>query len=153
MATYFDSSKGPHLELLPEGMRRSQDEISRLAPQVERDVIRFYTRRASQYSTLGFPTVAEVVNVDLGLVVFLLGYKVDADDADTDVDLKIALRDTIADVIVWRIRRGAKDPAIREESSQRGKSVEYDEHRSSDFPPNWNYRLANFNGVEPPWAM
>ena len=94
MADYFDPKVPTDINLLPLSQRRSE-EIAFISAQAEADVIRFYTRRSAQFSRVGFPSLAEVVNEDLSLVVFLLGYKVDSADPKTDPDLRKALKETI----------------------------------------------------------
>ena len=144
MATYFDPTNAEDKKLLPESMR-SSTELANLHAVAERDVIRHFTRRRSS-SSIGFPTLAETVNQDLGLAVFLLGYKADSTDADVDADLKQALKETIADVIAWRFKRINKDGAIASETViGKALGVKWRPSSSSSFPPNFAWRLSNFD--------
>ena len=144
MTTYFDPTDSDDKKLLPESMR-SSTELANIHAVAERDVIRHFTRR-STVSALGFPSLAETVNQDLGLVVFLLGYKEDASDDDVDSDLKQALKETIADVVAWRFKRINRDGAIAAESVL-GKAlgVTWRPSSSSSFPPNFAWRRSNFD--------
>jgi len=153
MATYFTSTDAGDLKLLPESMRGATAELVNISAVAERDVIRTFTRRESQFSILGFPTLAEVVNQNIGLVVFLAGYKEDADHADTDADLKQALKETIADVTSWRFKRTNRDAGIASESTDVGKTVTWRKKTASNFPPNFSWRLSNFDLREPAWGF
>jgi hypothetical protein len=153
VATYFTSTEVNDLKLLPESMRGATAELANISAQAERDVIRTFTRRDSRYSLLGFPTLAVVVNSDLGLVVFLSGYTEDADDADVDADLKQSLKETIAEVVAWRFMRRNKDLGITSESTDIGKTVSWSKKASSRFPPDFAWRLSNFDLREPVWGF
>ncbi len=149
---YFDPELEADILLLPESQRKS-GEIENVAPQAEADVIRFYTRRASRHSALGFPALAEVVNQDLSLVVFLLGYKVSPTDPGTDPDLRQALKETIAGVVSWRLMRRNRDKAIITESTDIGKTVTWNTHGAASFPPQFDWRLSNYDLRQPTWAL
>lgn len=152
MATYFNPDDEAHKLLLPKTFREA-DELDAIAAQVERDVIRQYTQRVRSDVLPGLVD-STFVNLDLGLIVLLRGYQTDADDADTDPDLKLALRDTVADVIAWRIRKLHRDPTVATEGSDAGKSKTFIEADTREpFPPNWDFRLTEFDAREQLWSL
>lgn len=166
MASYFDSTpESQDLLLLPESMRKSQ-EIANIATVAERDVIAKYTTRSPRWRhgphfwNWGFGSwygqcsyVLTLGNQTLTFYVWLLGYKEDADDADVDPDLKQALKDTIADVVAWRVRNRLKDPTIMSESTDDGKTVTYNDQVRSPLPPDFDWRLLPFSVREPAWGI
>lgn len=151
MATpYFDVTNEDHILLLPDTMR-SVDDIESIAGRAERDVISMFIRRVSS----SYPLLDQdnLVNATIGLGVYLLGYKLDAADPDVDPDLEVALRETIADVIEWRLRRRLKDPQIQSSSDDAGKTQTFRPETREDFPPDFDWRLQPFDARDPTWAI
>lgn len=152
MASYFDPTDPADMVLIPDTFRGA-DGVADLAAVVEADVIRRYTKRAKSDVLPGLVD-AVFKNLDLGLIIFLRGYKPDADDADTDPDLKEAMRLTVADVMVHRLRQLHRDPTVASEGADTGKSVVYNlADVRSPFPPNWSWRLTPFDAREPAWVI
>lgn len=154
MATYFDSAGNDKL-LLPPAVRTNTDLVN-VAAEAERDVIEHYTARAPyllytarQASSEGVP---EQVNASLGLYVYLRGYKVDANDAATDADLKAALKREIASVIEFRIKQRDVNLLTTSESDGAGKSVSLRSDANATFPPGFGRRLRRFDVREPVWG-
>jgi hypothetical protein len=144
MASYFDAKNQDDLNLLPTRFRDAED-IAAVAAQVERDILSEFTIRTAGDIRIG----DTVFNNNLGLAIYLYGYKEDADDADTDADLKQALKDTVAEVILWRLRRRVHDVAVMAEGDG-NKSVTYNDHaRDQLFPPNWSFRLHPYDARPP----
>jgi hypothetical protein len=135
---YFDTDNQDHMDLLPTSMHEDRD-IIEIAARAERDIIAFYTRRGSLVDFTSMEHGApEAWDSDLGLYVYLLGYKTDAAHADVNSNFAIAMRDTIRDVIVWRIDRSKKDV-------MEAKTVNHRLDIRSNWPPDWNWRLQPYD--------
>jgi hypothetical protein len=154
VATYFDSTGTDKLLLVP-AVRTNADLVN-VAAEAEKDVIAHYTARAHYLlntvrlgSMEGTP---ELVNSSLGLYVFLRGYKVDANDAAVDTDLKAALKREIASVIEWRIRQRDVNTLTTSEADGAGKSVSLRADANAVFPPGFGRRLRPFDIREPVWG-
>lgn len=161
MTAYFVSTDESDLAYLPE-WARSRSDLDWFASQVEADVIRAYTRQLNDewdwyrvnQSVYPVPIPRrpyEVLGAREG--VFLYGFKVDASDADVDPYLKVAMKRTIAEVVVWRIRQVNVDPMLSSEASEKGKSKTYRGGANASFPPEWDRWLRNFSEVEPNWIV
>jgi len=151
--SYFDIDNEAHIGLLPETMR-GVDDIANVAARTERDVISMYTMRASPNTNPMIGLIGDpFINQDLGLVIFLIGYRQEANNPNTDPDLLAALTDTIADVIEWRLRRRLKDPMVSAQSDDSGKSTTYREDARHDFPLDWDWRLEPFDARPPMWSL
>lgn len=156
MASYFNVADDA--DLVSPDVRSSQD-LQTVAEQAEKDVIRFYTRKepgdASGWRTT-FPEGTEV-NAALGLHVYLLGYETDADDEDTDDDLKDALKRTIADVTSWRLQQNKLGFNVLAKSDglggQNRRGREFRADALDKFPPGWNWRLRSFSTLETLWSI
>lgn len=155
MATYFDSTGTDKLLLRPAS--RSNTDLANIAAEAEKDVIGHYRGRMpdSLYTArIGSSGVApELVNETLGLYVFLAGYKVDAADAATDVDLKAALKREIASVIDWRLMQRDVNTLTTSESDGAGKSVSLRPDAAGVFPPGFGRWLRDFDLREPVWGI
>src|SRR5688572_23769853 len=104
MANYFTATDSGHLALIVKAVRDHQA-LETVAAQAERDVIAHYTHRypasvplSSQFS--GSPGYLQ----DNGFTVALQNFVPDSASC-TDAGLVLALRDTIADVINWRLSK------------------------------------------------
>ena len=152
MTQYFDIKTDT--DLLPKEFRASP-EIENLSARVERDIVLQYTRRVSPNTHPLIGLVGDpFINKGLGLVIFLLGYREDADDPETDPDLKVALKDTVADVLEWRLRKNSyTDPMLSSSSDDAGKSINYRQEAREPFPPDWDWRLKAFDVREPSWSL
>lgn len=152
MATYFDSAADKNL-LRPAS--RTNVDLANVAAEAEKDVIEHYSDRAhyTLYTARHcLPQSGELVNEDLGLYVFLRGYKVDAAHADVDPDLKDALKREIAAVIDWRIMQRDVNTLTTSESDGAGKSVSLRPGAEHVFPPGFGRRLRRFDTREPVWG-
>ena len=165
MASYFDHTKTDHLALLPPDIRK-HGEIPTIAVLAEADVIGHhtdappylnYTARHAQLNDGIVPmeTVGEDVSAsaNVQLAVYLRGYKADADHADVDPNLKLALRRTIAEVIRWRLNQWVRDQALTSSSDGGGKSRSYADYMKDAFPPRWDRWLRPFRSDEPCWGF
>ncbi len=153
MASYFQVTEKADLELLPETMREGK-ELSGIAVQAERDVIAQFTERFTAVSHYeGLLNTDIYLNMDLSLVIFLRGYTTDSGDADVDVDMKAALKDTIAEVIKWRMRKRLVNPLLDSQSDDSGKSVTYRSETREPFPPNWDWRMTPFDARPVTWSL
>lgn len=150
---YFDTTNQADIDLLPETMRKVTD-IAKIAVRAERDVISAFTERAVVNTNALLGLSSDVfINDQLGLIIYLIGYKTAANDPDVDVDLKAALTDTIADVIEHRLRRRLTDPLTASQSDDSGKSTTYREDARHDFPPTWDWRMEPFDARPVTWAL
>lgn len=156
MATYFDATAPADKALLPPE-QQSYTDLAALAVDVEQDVINEYTARAHYWfytarlmaSLEGTP---EPVNTALSLYVYLRGYKVNSADVAVDVDLKNALKRTIAEMISWRISRRIRGETLASQSVQ-GVSRAYLAATAALWPKGWDRRLRHFDLREPCWGM
>jgi len=156
MALYFDSTVAADKNLLPPAMRTNAD-LANVAARAEKDVISQYTARAHyllftarQVSSEGTP---ELVNANLGLYVYLRGYKVDAADAATDAGLKDALKNEVADTIAWRIAQRDVNTLTQSEADGAGKSQTLHPNAIGLFPPGFGRWLRAFDIREPVWGV
>ncbi len=152
MATYFDAKNDNHLKLLPPSLRKAED-VADLATIVEADVIAVYTDPFNNEDFTLRETIRSSEEQGDFEFVHLAGYKLDADDVDTDPGLLLALRRTIAEVIRWRAAQWKREMGVASESDDRGKNRTYtlDAH-STNFPPGWDRWLDKFDTREPPWG-
>ena len=157
MATYFDSTAQADKNLLPPEFRAATD-LANVAADAEKDVIEQYAAR-SHYSwytarvNVNEGGAPELVNTNLGIYVFLRGYKADAAHVDVDPDLKDALKRTVADVITWRLRQHNADPLVASQSSVDGKSTTWRDSAVYLFPRGFDRRLRRFDLRELCWGM
>jgi hypothetical protein len=149
VASFFDATNTAHTALIVRSVRTHTD-LATEAAKAERDVIMFYTLRQAPnemwntyfYTGRGFPK-------GNGVYVCLEGFDSDADDV-TDTELKDALRDTIADVLSWRLSRYGESPLLSSVSTAKGSSKVFHEYANGDFPPrDWNWRLSRWD-LRPP---
>lgn len=149
MASYFDATSTAHLALLTRSVRSHQD-LATEAAKAERDVIMYYTVRQApiEMYTSQF-TLSRGYPKGNGVYVCLEGFDPDADNVD-DAELVTALRDTIADVLTWRLSKYGESPLISGVSTAVGSSKTFNENATSDFPPrDWNWRLQRWD-LRPP---
>lgn len=146
MATYFDLAAAADVLLLHESVR-DHNELARIASAVETDVINHYRERnergLDRYTYYGSPTVAPFVTSDGKYIVWLDGYKEDADEADTR--LKDALRRTIADVVSHRLRYYDEERGVQSWTQGRVSVTFSGGGRDTEWPKGWSRRLAEFN--------
>ena len=149
MASYFNATNTAHLALLTRSVRAHQD-LATEAAKAERDVIMFYTLRQAPYEmyTSQF-TLSRGYPKGNGVYVCLEGFDPDADVVD-DEELVVALRDTIADVLAWRLTKYAESPLLGSVSTAVGSSKTFLENATADFPPrDWCWRLQRWD-LRPP---
>jgi hypothetical protein len=156
MANYFDYTQAGDKNLLLPAQRTNADLVN-VAAEAEKDVIEQYTERAhySWYTarlSLNAELAPEPVNTNLGLYVFLRGYKQNAADPAVDPDLKDALKREIADVISWRFRQRDVNTLTTSESDGAGKSVSLRPDSNATFPRGFGRRLRRFDIREPVWG-
>jgi hypothetical protein len=153
MATYFDATVQADKDLLPFAARSNAD-LVKIAARVEKEVIAEYTDRAHYllYTARGesLEGTPELINADLSLYVYLRGYKVDA--AAADASLKDALKNEIADVIAWRIKRNDVNTLTTSEADGHGKSQSIHPNAVGLFPPGFGRWLRAFDLREPVWG-
>lgn len=155
MSSYFDSTDEADLAYLPERFRDTE-ELATIATQAEADCIRAYlfSPPGSLYTAReGWVSDAVLFDSDLNLYVWLRGYQIDAADPDTNVNFKQALKETIADVVTWRLRTWHRDPTIASESVERGKSKTFRPEAREPFPMHWDYRLQIYDTREVTWGL
>lgn len=146
MATYFDITSYADINLL-HGDVRNHCELSNVAAQVESDVINRFRER-NRGAGYPYPYFASSVGTpysttDGKYIIWLDGYKEDADEADTR--LKDALRRTIADVISHRLRYYEEENGVKRFSQGRV-SIEYSgSGRDAEWPRQWSRRLTEFD--------
>jgi hypothetical protein len=155
VATYFDPTVQGDKDLLPFAARSNAD-LAKIAARVEKEVIAEYTDRAHYqlYTARGeaLEGTPELVNSTLGIYVYLRGYKVDANDAAVDPSLKDALKNEIADVIAWRIKRNDVNTLTTSEADGSGKSQSIHPNAVGLFPPGFGRWLRAFDLREPVWG-
>jgi len=154
MAYYFDLSDAADLLLLHSSVR-DHDELARVSLEVETDVINQFrernTRGADFYQYYGSSLAAPFVTSDSKYVIWLDGYKEDADDAAVDTRLKDALRRTIADVVSHRLRYYDEEQGISSFTQGRVSIAYTGGTRNNRWPAAWSSRLAEFN-LNPSYA-
>lgn len=148
---YFDSTDPTHTALIRNDHRTYSD-LANIAAVVERDVINAYTRVpfvAQAYEqiftdvTVTTPPGSFPIG-DGRRFVMLRGF--DADPTLADPYLVLALRDTIADQIEWRIAQQSVSPLEATRSVQReGTTVTMRSDAGNRFGPHWNARLRSFD--------
>jgi len=156
VATYFDSTGNDKLLLVP--AVRTNADLANVAAEAEKDVIEHYSDRSHYFwytARYGAPIegTPELVNANLGLYVYLRGYKVDANDAAVDTSLKDALKREIASVIEWRIKQRDVNLLTTSEADGSGESVQLRPDANAVFPPGFGRRLRRFDIREPVWGM
>jgi len=153
MANYFDTSDAADTGLLHPSIKTHAD-LSRVASAAEYDVIQAFTFKvngaASVYSLQASGIQSSATENPYfypteDFVVYLNGFKPDADDSNTSALLKDALRRTIADVITHRLFNidSAGGNVIEEQRGRR--RIKYAEAKDADWPDNWDQRLATFD--------
>jgi len=143
MASYFDPNT--HVTLIPSALRGHAD-LPTVAEQAERDVIGHFTHRYPANTELStqFATGPGYLQAN-GLTVCLQHF--DPNPAScTDAGLVLALRDTIAEVVTWRLSKTGESAIL---SSVGGVNAAQKTFRSDAhhiFPPGpWTARLANWD--------
>lgn len=148
MASYFQFDDADDLKLLHSSIRTSA-ELENVASSAEADVIATYRFRISGGSwrlrnqilnSEGSPYLYP--NEDF--VVYLDGYRPDADDALTSTLLKDALKRAIANVISHRLRSYNSQGKVKREKRGR-REVEFQSASDNDWPDNWSSSLAEFD--------
>jgi hypothetical protein len=149
VASFFDATNTAHTALIVRSVRTHTDLVTEAA-KAERDVIAFYTMRQNpieSYTTY-FYTSRAYPKGD-GVFVCLTGFDPDA-DAVTDTDLVAELRQTIADVIGWRLSKYGESPLLSSVSTAKGPAKAFHEYANAEFPPrDWNWRLSRWD-IRPP---
>lgn len=153
MTAFFDATNTADTALVVRPLR-THDELVTVAAQAERDVIGIYTRR-------GAP-VADFVNnfytgrgyhKGNGVWVAIEGFDPDA-SAVTNADLVRALKDTIADVITWRLRKMGENPVFESVSTAIGISKTTRDSINDPFPPGeWDFRLKPYDLRQPVYTI
>jgi hypothetical protein len=153
MTAYFVATNPDHTALLLAGIRAHPD-LATIAAQVESDVVEYFTRR--------YPTANDYANefyvgrgyaLGNGVYVGLLGYDPDASKV-TDTALVTNLRQTIADVLTWRLSKTDLNPALASASTAIGVSKQAREEARFAFPPgHWDWRLRRWNIVAPVYTV
>lgn len=146
MADFFDTSAQADLNLLHESIR-THSELDNVVDKVEWEIINAFTERDMQ----GLGTYQAFFEYENGnnpnsdLEVRLVGYDATT-PADSDANLKQAMRRTIADMASWALRNYTNSNNI--ESIRQGqRSVTYAGYVPvyNDWPPGWDRRLSNFD--------
>lgn len=104
---------------------REHPEAALVTERVEADVIRWATRGSSSTRT-----------------VILDGYD-ETTPADSESDLKMALKETIGEVVSWRLRHYDDDRNVVSES-RGARSKSWAQGVDPDWPDGWNRRLIDF---------
>jgi hypothetical protein len=158
VTTYFVATATADVALVPKALR-GHDDLETIATQAERDVVEQFTRQGPPDTgnaswTWGWgsttwdwsSSIAQGYNKGNGFWVHLAGYTPDADDCE-DVDLKAALKDTIAAVIAWRLARTAENAMVfTSVSTQAGLNKTFRDDVNSPFPPgDWAFRLKRWD--------
>lgn len=150
MAPYFDWTDDNDLALLRKKSRESED-LETLAPQVEADVIEYYTTAVDPLLRGWYASpyrAATQIETGSNRWVFLRGYTLDAADPTCDPALKLAMKRTIATVIEWRLAQQHKDPLVQTAAGQQAATTTYRPDANDPFPLNWDRWLASFNTRE-----
>lgn len=146
MASYFDISSAADLFLIHSSVR-DHCELSQMAASVEDEIISQYRERNvggyTEYPYYSSQTGTPYTTTDGKYIIWLDGYKVDADEADTR--LKDAMRRTIADVISHRLKHYDDEPGIKSWTQGRRSVVYAGDGIDAHWPKSWNKRLIEFN--------
>lgn len=143
MASYFDPNV--HVTLIPSSLR-DHDDLPTVSEQAERDVIAHFTTRypASQELSSQFAEGPGYLQAN-GLTVCLQNFNPDSASC-TDAGLVLALRDTVADVVKWRLSKTGESPLLTSVGANPGASKSFRSDVHHDFPPGgWTRRLGNWD--------
>lgn len=151
MASFFDATATAHLALVTRSLRSHQD-LAVEAARAERDVIAVYTLRATPmeaYSTQFY--AGRGYAKGNGVYVCLEGFDPDADNV-TDTELKEALRDSIVDVLNWRLAKYGESPLLLGIGTAIGVSKGFREDANRQWPVDWDWRLGRWD-LRPPQTV
>lgn len=176
MAPYFNVTDNAHKAMLPQAVR-SHIDLTSIAALAEAMVIGYYTVNPPYYlytayldysaenATIGgaltFMQYVErglgeditASGSNVGLRVYLRGYKKDAADPAVDANLKAALVQTIAGVIRWMVLGWGREPGLNSASGAEGKARSFRANSDDAFQPDWNMLLIPFDSKPIPWGL
>lgn len=149
-AIFFDIENADDLALLHSTVRENP-ELGNVIDGVEYEVLDYYKQRASV--PLSLRTGRENLYSTKDISVRLMGFNNNT-PADSEQDVKDALKKTIAEVASWVVRNYNND--VKVSSINLGRfSVTYAGSSPSwrDFPSGWNRWLSNFDDREAVYSI
>lgn len=152
MTSYFTHTATADTVLLIKSFR-AHDDLAVIAASAERDVISHFTRRYpafDNYATTGF--IGRAYHKGNGVWVALDGFNPDASQV-TDADFVIALRETIADVINWRLSKAGENIALQSSGTAGTRRQPRDDIHQPFPPGNWTWRLKVWDRLMPLYSF
>lgn len=145
-ATFFDISAQADLNLLHSSIRDHQ-ELDNVVDKVEYEILDFYKQRPSV--PLRLQTGRENLYSTNDIQVRLIDYDNDT-PANSEADLKEALKYTIAEVSSWVLRNYDNDQGGVQSIQQGKRSISYMGAAPSwdRWPDGWRHYLKNFDDRE-----
>lgn len=149
-AIFFDTSEQDDLNLLHSSVR-DDSELDNVVNGVEYEILQYYKQRPS--IPLSLQTGRENLYTTNEVQVRLIDYDNDT-PANSEQDLKDALKKTIAEVTSWVIRNYNNDAKVQSESLGRW-SVSYagSVPTWNEWPSGWNRWLKNFDDREAVYSI
>lgn len=164
MTNYFDVTLDTDLALVPSSYRQATN-LALLASEAESDILAYYTTllEPASFAPLSqllewgqlwvVPSpVGQYVSLLDGRGVFLNQYTVDA-SLCASVALKLAMRKTIARVLVWRLNQETRDTSTQLESVVGRTFKNYVADHDAPFPRHWDRDLRQFDTRIPAWGV
>ena len=145
MSAFFDATATADLALVTTTFRANADLVT-LAAVTELDVIEQFTRPEPPRSSFNSEFfLSQGYALGQGDYVALRGFNPDA-DLVTDSGLKLALKYTIVDVLVWRLAKTDENPALQTVTTAQGQVRVKSQGFHEPFPPgDWSYRLRRWD--------
>lgn len=149
MATYFDYSDSDDTALLHSYVR-THTELEQVANEVEYEIIEMYTFPTptqpyiENFGDTYFSDEKPYYHTTSDHIVWLNGYRPDADDTLTNPLLKEAMRRTIAKVVSHRLLHYDYWARIKREKRGR-REVEYETQNDKMWPDAWDALLVAFD--------
>ena len=142
-AIFFDTDSADDIALLHTSANKKKD-LDEVVDNVEYEILDFYKQRPS----IPFQTGRESLYTTNEISVRLIGFD-NTTPADSEQDLKDALKKTIAEIVSWVLRNYETEQSVKS-MRQGNRAITFGGLSPSwqDFPSGWQRWLKNFDDRE-----